>query len=136
VKIALEYVGYLREQVAAVGSDEIASLDLAEQNEHYRSSSAIDPITSCGSEPRYRIIEDEIPDWLIAGIRRGQADGRWDDGHSALWWAATIAVFGAGERGWALALRRLINKRGKFAESIREFFATHGYLTENQASYV
>ena len=136
IKVALEYVGYDVERLCAVGA-ECDALDLGAQTEHFYSSSPLDPIVSAGLGARYRLIGVGGPEWLLSGIRIGQADGRWYDGHSSEWWAANIALYGVSRReGWAYALRPLITKRGKFADSLREFFAARGYLTDKQASFV
>lgn len=131
--VALKYCDYLIERIAAVGDTAIAALDLSETTTHYWSGGACEPIEDAGQGPLYRLIEVDVPDWLIAGVVRGQADGRWADGCDALTWAARLAI---GERatGWADALRLLITKRGKFADSLRAWFATHGYLTDKQAN--
>ena len=63
LRIAYEYIDYLVEHPVAFGDQEIASLDLTAQVEHYTSSSCTDPIVSCGMGARYRIDTIDIPAW-------------------------------------------------------------------------
>lgn len=133
-RVALEYKDYLVERIVAVGDAQINQLNLGDQTEHFWSSGCCDPIVSAGSGPRFRIIETEIPAWLISGIERGQQDGRWHR-EDPLHRAAKIALYGCFD-GWAKGLRPLVNKRGKFADSLRSFFTERGYLTERQVTYV
>lgn len=132
-RIALEYVGYMRERVAAVG-DAVDVLDLDSTVERFDSSGPCDPIRSGGLGLCYRVLDVDIPAWLIDGLRRGQVDGRWS-GEDALCRAASIVLWGSSD-GWVHALRPLCSKRGKFAQGLRDFFSEHGYLTDKQAAYV
>lgn len=134
-KIALKYNGYMSEVVAAVGDEEIAALDLDAQTMHFSSWGPTEPITDAGLGPLYRLVEVEVPDWLLAGVKRGQVDGRWNN-HTAAHWAARIAGGFYGDGGWAGKLVRLITKKGKFAESLRQYFEEHGMLTDKQALYI
>lgn len=132
MKIAYQYMDYLREVIVAAGDDEIARLDLSATTIHYTSSGACDPIVECGIGALYRIVDVDVPSWLVAGVVRGQQDGRWS-GKSANVYAARIAL-GYESGGWVDGVRALIGRRGKFADSVRAWYVATGMITDRQSA--
>ena len=135
-KVAFEQAGYLREHLIAVGND-VDKLDLSATTNNLISSGYADPIEAYGTRPLYRVWEIDIPDWLLAGITRGQQDGRWPDGN-AVWNAARIMTNPYNE-DVERALFRLAFRTGrtsKFERSLQAYFATHGIITARQAACV
>ena len=134
-KVAFEQVGYLREHLIAVGND-VDKLDLSATTSNLISSGYADRIEAYGTRPLYRVWEIDIPDWLIAGVARGQQDGRWPDGN-ALWNAVRITANPYNE-DVERALSRLAfrDRVSKFERSLQTHFATHGIITARQAACV
>jgi hypothetical protein len=138
VKIAYEHTDYLVKHLVAVGDNEVDKLDLSKQTIQWYSSGPLDPIVKVGERNAYEISEVEVPVWLVKGIARGQVDGRWGggDGGSALYWGVRIITRDYWGDGWESALFHLAQKKGKFIESVRQFFVRRGYITPKQAAAV
>ena len=137
MRYAIEYTGYLTSQIAAV-EEQIDKLDLTETCEHWWSSGPCDPIVSVGQAPRYHVEEQDVPSWVVAGVARGQDDGRWEGFDPRL--AALEIVLGEHSYrcDWCKAVRILAvrTKHGKFERNLIEYFAGHGVLTPGQASAI
>ena len=121
VNIAIEYLGYLSQNMCAVGDDEIANLDMSATTMHYYSGGFCDPIEPIGQGPRYHLIEVDVPDWLITGLAVNNGGDT-----AAARRSAALLMAGTGK------LRELAYEDGKFARSLQDFFAIHGYLTNKQ----
>ena len=135
MKIALVYCDYLVERVAAV-DEEIGSLDMSAQVEHFHSTGWDEPIVSIGMKPKNRVVDRDVPGWLIAGIERGMKDGRWgaSEGHSAKWYAAEIFLNGGNSWVAGLAVLARTTKLSKFHRSIADFFVSRGEITVKQSN--
>jgi len=130
VSIALEYCGYMVERPCAVG-DEIAQLDMSATVMHYWSSGACDPIEPTGQAARYRIIDVDVPSWLVAGLAVNQ-NGSGRDA-TAVRRAAALIMAGYGQYGY---LRELSFETGKFARSLQDYYAAHGRLSDKQRACI
>lgn len=121
-RIAYSYNGYLCSSIAAIGDEEISKLDLTEQTEHYHSMGWDEPIYSTGLANRYTVEEIDIPEWLIEGYAIE---------HDGLGGPVRVVV-GRTNNDIESALRDLLFAHGKFAESLREFYRTRGFLSPRQ----
>ena len=114
-----------------MGDDEISHLDMAATVMHYWSSGACDPIEPTGQGPRYRVIDVDIPDWLVSGLGMSERGQSLDA--TILQRAAAMIMAGYGPYGY---LRDLSFETGKFARSLQEFYATRGYLSDKQRACI
>ncbi len=133
-KAVYEYTGY--ENCRLVGVDVV--VDLTEQTTNYVSyCGPCEEIVAYGTRNRYWIENVDIPDWLLTGITRGKVDGRWFN-HADLREVAVLVLasrMGFRDNDWARALAPLANaKPSKFVSSLRDWFASHGMLTEQQVT--
>jgi hypothetical protein len=110
----------------AIVSVDPTGYDLTEQVPYYPVRAWDDPIVPSGTTNRYKLVEVEIPEWLIIGIKRGQQDGRWEDMDPVL-----VAAKIMDETYNPLRILAVV-KPTKFVRSLRSFFAERGYLTEKQ----
>ncbi len=133
MKIAYEYHDYLIEEIAAIGDRAIAELDLTATTTHYYSGGACDPIESIGDGPRYRVeTVNDPPEWLVSGLRVYYAGNQFT--HEECVAVAVKVLLGHSQQPQASDLRQLHYKRGRFADSLREWFSTHGHLSPKQSA--
>ena len=139
MKVALEYCDYLVERIVATGSD-IDALDMTAQVEHWVSSGWDEPIVSAGMLPKYRMIDLDVPNWLVNGIVRGQKDGRWWGSKDFPMDADTVAadIVLNGGNSWILAVAILArsDKHNRFENSVIDWFVTHGEISTKQANCI
>jgi hypothetical protein len=131
VKVAIEYKGYLNTEPVAV-DEEIDKLDLTAKVEHFDSWGALEPIFSLGMGDKYEVKEIDIPEWLLEGVQKPKEYGRWYGCGSDKLTAAKIVL------GYdtSFGLYKLINRKGQFFDSLREFFKNNGFLSKRQEYYV
>jgi hypothetical protein len=73
---------------------------------------------------RYKIIEIDIPEWLIKGF-----SAKYGDRAS---YVAAKSMCGYCQP----KLRKLADKKGKFADNLRQWFSENGYLTARQEQFI
>jgi len=131
MKIAHEYCDYLIRRLVAIGDEAVNKLDLSAQVEHFWSSGPCDPIESCGMGDRYYVEDiNEPPSWLIDGLMVYYRDSEYTREDCTQ--AAVRIMLRESYHPYASALRDLYYKKGRFADSLKGFFATRGFLSPKQ----
>lgn len=131
MRIAYEYIDYLMEPIVAIGEDEIAALDMTKQVEHFYSMGSCDPIESSGLGWKYNVREiEDPPEWLIRGLMKHYDGSEYTREDCEKF--AVLILCKESRNPLAKDLLTLHYKRGKFAESLKQFYAERGYLTQKQ----
>ena len=135
MKVAYEYCDYLIEQLVAIGDTEVIALDTNAQVEHFWSSGPCDPIESCGMGPRYIVKEiEDPPTWLIEGLYIYYHESEYTRDECVRF--AVEIILRTSHHPYAADLRDLYYKTGKFANSLKEFFALRGFLSPKQRAAI